>query len=95
MKPYMTNILGLDVLGANTLALLSTACAPNTSATYGNTIRCYFDFCVEHRLAPLAATLAHMAKDVAWLGELGTIKASRLQPYLFAINGFFKDHESK
>jgi hypothetical protein len=33
-----------------------------------------------------------MARYVAWLGQLGTIKASSLQPYLSAINGFFKDH---
>jgi hypothetical protein len=33
-----------------------------------------------------------MASYVAWLGQLGTIKAARLQPYLSAINGFFKDH---
>jgi hypothetical protein len=33
-----------------------------------------------------------MARYVAWLGQLGTIKASSLQPYLSAANGFFKDH---
>jgi hypothetical protein len=33
-----------------------------------------------------------MAKYVAWLGQLGTIKASSLQPYLSTINGFIKDH---
>jgi hypothetical protein len=33
-----------------------------------------------------------MARYVAWLGQLGTIKASSLQPYPSACNGFFKDH---
>eukprot|EP00873_Tetraselmis_striata_P002065 jgi/Tetstr1/422329/TSEL_013172.t1 len=33
-----------------------------------------------------------MARYVTWLGNLGTIKASRLQPYLSAVNSFFKDH---
>jgi hypothetical protein len=33
-----------------------------------------------------------MARYVAWLGQLGTIKASSLQPYMCAITGFFKDH---
>jgi hypothetical protein len=33
-----------------------------------------------------------VARYVAWLGQLGTIKASNLQPYLLAFNGFFKDH---
>eukprot|EP00873_Tetraselmis_striata_P020949 jgi/Tetstr1/441213/TSEL_029469.t1 len=33
-----------------------------------------------------------MARYVTWLGNLGTIKASSLQPYLSAVNNFFKDH---
>jgi hypothetical protein len=88
----MTKILGSDALGATTLALLSAAWAPNTSTTYGSTIRRYFNLCEEHRLAPLAATPAHMARYVAWLGQLCTIMASSLQPYVSAVNGFFKDH---
>jgi hypothetical protein len=80
MKPYMTRMLGSDALSATTLALLSATWAPSKAATYGSTIRRYFDFCEEHRLAPLAATLAHMARYVAWLGQLGTINASSLQP---------------
>jgi hypothetical protein len=68
MKPYVTKALGLDAsLGATTLALLSAAWAPITTSTYGGTIRRYFEFCEEHRLAPLAATPAHMARYVAWL----------------------------
>jgi hypothetical protein len=88
----MTKILGSDVLGAKTLALLSAAWAPSTIATYNNTIRRYFDFCDEQRLAPLAATPAYMARYVAWLSQLGTIKASTLQPYMSAVNGFLIDH---
>jgi hypothetical protein len=86
MKPYMTRILGSNALGATTLALLAAAWAPSTAATYGNTIPRYFDFCAEQQLAPLAATPAHMARYVAWLGQLGTIKASSLQPYLLAVS---------
>jgi hypothetical protein len=33
-----------------------------------------------------------MARYVAWLGQLGTFKASSLQTYLLEVNGFFKDH---
>jgi hypothetical protein len=62
MKPYMTRILGSYALGATTLALLSVAWAPSTAATYGSTIRSYFDLCEEHHLAPLTATPAHMAR---------------------------------
>jgi hypothetical protein len=78
MKPYMTIILGSDALGGTTLALLFAAWAPSTSSTYGNAIRRHFDFCEEHRLEPLAATPAHMSRYVVWLGQLGTIKASRV-----------------
>jgi hypothetical protein len=65
MKPYMTKILGSDVIGAKILALLSAAWAPNTIATYYITIRRYFDLSEEHRLVPLASTPAHMARYVA------------------------------
>jgi hypothetical protein len=89
----MTKILRSDVLGAKTLALLSAAWAPSTILTCSSTTHRYFDFCDEHILAPLAATPAHMAKYVAWLGQLGTIKASSsLQPYMLAVNGFLIDH---
>jgi hypothetical protein len=63
----MTKILGSDVLGAETLALLSATWAPNTATTYRSTIRRYFDFRDEHMLAPVAATPGHMARHVAWL----------------------------
>jgi uncharacterized protein (DUF1330 family) len=33
-----------------------------------------------------------MAYYVVWLGQLGTITASSLQPYQSAVNGFFKHH---
>jgi hypothetical protein len=92
MKPYMTNIMGFDVHGAKTLALIFTTWAPNIAAAFGNTIRRYFALCDEHMLAPLAASLAHMATYVTRLGQLGTIKASSLQPYMSSVNGVFKDH---
>jgi hypothetical protein len=92
MKPYMTTILGYDALGATTQALLSVTCVPSTTSTYGSTIRRYFDFSEEHQLAQLAATPAYKARYVAWLGQLGTIKASSPQPYMSAVNDFLKDH---
>jgi hypothetical protein len=42
-------------------------------------------------IAPLAATPVYMARHVAWLGVLGTIKVSSLEPYMHAVNGFFND----
>jgi hypothetical protein len=33
-----------------------------------------------------------MARYVAWLGKLGTIKASSLELYMSVVNGFFRDH---
>jgi hypothetical protein len=53
----------------------------------------YFNFCDEHKLAPLDGAPAHMVRCVTWLGQLGTIKASSMQPYLSAVNGFFTDHK--
>jgi hypothetical protein len=44
MKPYMTKILGSDILDAKTLALLSASWAHDTTMTYGSYIRRYFEF---------------------------------------------------
>jgi hypothetical protein len=57
--------------------------------TYSNAIKPYFQFCEEQGLPPPAAT---MARYITWIGERGTIKATSLQLYLSAKNGFFKDH---
>eukprot|EP00873_Tetraselmis_striata_P011413 jgi/Tetstr1/431677/TSEL_021205.t1 len=40
----------------------------------------------------MAADPGTLARYVTWLGNLGAIKASILQPYLSAVNNFFKDH---
>ena len=34
----------------------------------------------------------HIARYVAWLGRLGSVAASSLQPYMSAINRFLQDH---
>jgi hypothetical protein len=90
VKSYITKIIGSTVLGAKTLALLSAAWTSITTTTHGRTIRRYVELCDEHRLAPLAATPAHLARYATWLGQLG-IEESRLQPFMSAVNGFFKD----
>jgi hypothetical protein len=71
---------------------MTAAWAKNTSGTYINAIKPYFQFCEEQGLAPLAATAATMARYIAWIGERGTIKATSMQPYLSTVNGFLKDH---
>jgi hypothetical protein len=92
MRPYMQCLLGTDSLGAQTLEFLTAACAKSTSDTYNNAIKPYFKFCEEQGLPPLAAAAATIARFIAWIGNRGTIKAISLQPYLSAVNGFFKDH---
>eukprot|EP00873_Tetraselmis_striata_P045490 jgi/Tetstr1/465754/TSEL_010379.t1 len=92
MRPYMTRVLGSDTLGAQTLELLSAAWAPATTASYASCMKQYFRFCEEERRPALAADPGTMVRYVTWLGNLGTIKASSLQPYFSAVNNFFKDH---
>eukprot|EP00873_Tetraselmis_striata_P021872 jgi/Tetstr1/442136/TSEL_030290.t1 len=41
---------------------------------------------------PLGGTAATVARYIAWQGLRGTVKAASLQPYLSAINGFYRDH---
>jgi site-specific recombinase XerC len=92
MRPYMQRLLGTDSFGEKTLELLTAAWARSTPDTYNNAIKPHFQFCEEQGLPPLAATVATMARYIAWIGERDTIKATSLQPYLSAMNGFFKDH---
>eukprot|EP00873_Tetraselmis_striata_P019581 jgi/Tetstr1/439845/TSEL_028256.t1 len=75
------------------MELLSAAWAPATAASYASCMKQYFRFCEEEeRPALAAADPGIMARYVTWLGNLGTIKTSSLQPYLSAVNNFFKDH---
>eukprot|EP00873_Tetraselmis_striata_P006616 jgi/Tetstr1/426880/TSEL_017093.t1 len=41
---------------------------------------------------PLGGTAATVARYIAWQGLRGTVMAACLQPYLSAINGFYRDH---
>jgi site-specific recombinase XerD len=89
MRPYMQRLLGTNNLVAKTLELLTAAWAKNTSDTYNNAIKPYFEFYEEQGLPPLAAKTATMARYIAWIGQRGTIKATSLQACLSAVNGFF------
>eukprot|EP00873_Tetraselmis_striata_P001185 jgi/Tetstr1/421449/TSEL_012398.t1 len=66
--------------------------APAIAPSYASCMKQYFRFREEERRPALAADPGTMARYVTWLGNLGTIKASSLQPYLSAVNNFFKDH---
>eukprot|EP00873_Tetraselmis_striata_P004168 jgi/Tetstr1/424432/TSEL_001453.t1 len=49
-------------------------------------------FSAEQGVPPLDDTAATVARYIAWQGLRGTVKAASLQPYLSAINGFYRDH---
>eukprot|EP00873_Tetraselmis_striata_P037563 jgi/Tetstr1/457827/TSEL_044372.t1 len=66
--------------------------APATAASYASCMKQNFRFYEEEQRPALAADPGTMARYATWLGKLGTIKASGLQPYLSAVNNFFKDH---
>eukprot|EP00873_Tetraselmis_striata_P026062 jgi/Tetstr1/446326/TSEL_033869.t1 len=44
---------------------------------------------------PLGATAATVARYIAWQGLRGNVTAASLQPYLSAINGFYRDHSAE
>eukprot|EP00873_Tetraselmis_striata_P008205 jgi/Tetstr1/428469/TSEL_018480.t1 len=44
---------------------------------------------------PLGGTAATVARYIAWHGLRGTVKVASLQPYLSAINGFYRDHSAE
>eukprot|EP00873_Tetraselmis_striata_P025794 jgi/Tetstr1/446058/TSEL_033660.t1 len=61
-----------------------------TASTYGSAIRPFLQFCAEQGVPPLGGTAATVASYIAWQGLRGTVKAASLQPYLSAINGFYR-----
>eukprot|EP00873_Tetraselmis_striata_P043006 jgi/Tetstr1/463270/TSEL_008195.t1 len=61
------------------------------AASHATCMKQYFRFCEEERRPAMAADPGTMARYVTWLGNLGTIEASSLQPYLSAVNNFFND----
>eukprot|EP00873_Tetraselmis_striata_P012256 jgi/Tetstr1/432520/TSEL_021893.t1 len=66
---------------------------PETTArTYGSAIRPFLQFCAEQSVPHLGGTAATVARYIAWQGLRGTVKTASLQPYLSAINGFYRDH---
>eukprot|EP00873_Tetraselmis_striata_P005238 jgi/Tetstr1/425502/TSEL_015948.t1 len=70
----------------------ASAWAETTASTYGSAIRPFLPFCAEHGVPALVSTAATVARYIAWQGLRGTIKVASLQPYLSAINGFYRDH---
>uniref|UniRef100_A0A7S0SB51 Uncharacterized protein n=1 Tax=Mantoniella antarctica TaxID=81844 RepID=A0A7S0SB51_9CHLO len=44
-------------------------------------------------MEPLKCNVMHIVRYIAYLGTLGTIKASSMQPYLSAINRLYMDHK--
>eukprot|EP00873_Tetraselmis_striata_P034851 jgi/Tetstr1/455115/TSEL_041967.t1 len=70
----------------------SAALGKTTASAYGSAIRPFLQFCAEQGVPPLGGTVATVARYIAWHGLRGTVKAASLQPYLSAINGFYRDH---
>eukprot|EP00873_Tetraselmis_striata_P034202 jgi/Tetstr1/454466/TSEL_041366.t1 len=84
---------GSDELGQRTLDLLSTSLAAQTLKSYAGRLSQFAEFCHDsENISPLEATTATVVRYVAWIGERGHIGAKSLQPYLSAINTFFKLH---
>jgi hypothetical protein len=90
--PLHATCIGNKQPRSKTLESLTATCAKSTSDTYSNAIKSYFEFYEEQGLPPLAATIATMARYIAWIGERGIVKATSQQPYLSAVKGFFAYH---
>jgi hypothetical protein len=92
MATTFRTMLGYGHLGTSAIGMLSGSLAGPTYANYESTLRHYFALCVEEGLNPLQATPASMVRYTAWLGLLGTFAAISMQPYVSAVNKYFRDH---
>eukprot|EP00873_Tetraselmis_striata_P025460 jgi/Tetstr1/445724/TSEL_033372.t1 len=82
---------GSDDLGQRTLDLLSSSLTAQTLKSYAGRLTQFAEFCHDsENISPLEATTATVVRYVAWIGERGHIGARSLEPYMSAINTFFK-----
>eukprot|EP00873_Tetraselmis_striata_P013481 jgi/Tetstr1/433745/TSEL_022964.t1 len=70
---------------------VETAYLHTAMSFYGCMKQC-FRSCEEEQRPAMAAYPGTTARYVTWLGNMGTIKASILQPYVSAVNNFFEEH---
>ena len=63
-----------------------------TNETYDTGMKSFNTFCSEEGLLPLEATTSTIIRYISWLGLKGTVHAENLQPYLSAINNYFRLH---
>jgi hypothetical protein len=92
MAETYLSLLGSDTLEVTAVNMLCNSLAPSTYANYDSALRQFFALCTEEGITPLHATPASMIRYTAWLGLLGTVAASSLQPYYSVVNKFFRDH---
>jgi hypothetical protein len=93
MATTFRTLLGFNHMGETAIGLLSGSLAPSTYANYDSALHHYFAFCAEEGLTPLHATPATMVHYTIWLGLLGTVAASSMQPYFPVVNKYFRDHK--
>eukprot|EP00873_Tetraselmis_striata_P017787 jgi/Tetstr1/438051/TSEL_026677.t1 len=91
---WTRDAFGSDGLGQRTLDLLSSSLTAQTLKSYAGRLSQLAEFCHDsENISPLEATTATVVRYVAGIGdERGHIGAKSLQPYLSAINTFFKLH---
>eukprot|EP00873_Tetraselmis_striata_P013843 jgi/Tetstr1/434107/TSEL_023251.t1 len=77
-------------MGAKTLELLSTAWAPATAVSYARCMKPSFCFCEEERRPANGCRPRDYGTVRHVVGQPGDDQG--LQPYLSAVNNFFKDH---
>jgi hypothetical protein len=91
MESSMTNLLSTYELGHRAIILLITLLAPNTYTNYVGGMRQFAKFCTEDNVNPFDPTPATIARHIVWLGRLGIISATSMQPYYSSISKFLRD----
>ena len=88
----MKIVFGDDDLGKATTTLFQAATSKRTDQNYNSNLKSYVEVCDVSLLEPRDASPIDIARYITWLGERGTVVASRLQSYLSSINKYLQDH---
>ena len=88
----MKHVLGEDELGRIATSLFPSALTSGTYGHYSSNLTGFFKYCDLFVIEPLQVTPVDIARNIARLGQRGTVAATSLTPYLSAINNSLKDH---
>eukprot|EP00873_Tetraselmis_striata_P043982 jgi/Tetstr1/464246/TSEL_009051.t1 len=93
MRTGALRMLGADHIGQRASDFMSATLKPRSVVSYySSDINVSLDFRALEGVSPLDADTPFITRYISWAHERGRNKTGAFQPYLSAVNTFFRDH---